>query len=175
MDNTKVVMIAGKARSGKDTVANMLAEKLDNTHRLALAAPMKDIVADMLDIRVEELEELKNNPDTPHRGYLQRFGQKAKEYFGNNCWVDYLQHVVNNLPNSSVVIVSDFRYPNEELPNSITVNVTNNRVTTKDSHSSENALNGMVFNITIVNNGTLSDLDKEVEKLATYIKMLQMS
>lgn len=59
----KVIMISGKKRSGKDTVANIISQFLEESEILHIAAPMKRIVSKSFGLTLDELEELKNNPD----------------------------------------------------------------------------------------------------------------
>ena len=164
-----IIMVAGKKRAGKDTFTNILADKIDGVHRVALADPMKDILAFTLDYSTGALEELKNDSKRPHRGYLQRFGEYAKKYFGQDCWVNITKHTVANLPKGSIAVISDFRYPNEELDNAITVQIINDRVEDiVDTHSSENALEKFKFSYSINNSGSIKELENAVDAFIDY-------
>ena len=164
-----VICIGGKKRAGKDTVADIIC-KITKAKKVSLAGPMKDIIADMLHISVPALEELKNNPDKPHRGYLQRLGQKAKEYFGETCWTDYTRRVIENIPGDTIAIISDFRYPIETQEGDITINVVNSKLPEDiDTHSSENSLNKFAFTYTIYNEGSLKDLEYSVRGLVAKL------
>lgn len=167
-----VILIAGLKRSGKDTVADMLLNKINGSRKLAYAAPMKDIIADMLGITTEKLEVLKNDESNPHRGYLQRFGQKAKEYFGENCWGDYVEHIISNLPKGSTTIISDFRMPVEAIKGALTINVLRKGIADTDLHVSETALRDFVFDVTVYNDGTLQELDDQLSKLVSHLKAI---
>ena len=165
MVKDNVILIAGDKRVGKDTVADMLLAKINKSNRVAYADPMKDMVANMLGITVEELEKLKNDETKPHRGYLQRFGQRAKRYFGENCWGDYAEFIIANSPKGSVSVISDFRMPIEYVEGALTIKILDRRKQNKDTHISENALGDFEFDITIYNEGSLEDLEKEVDSL----------
>ena len=166
MYKDNVIIIGGRKRVGKDTVATLLVKYIGKAKCISLASPMKEILADTLGISVEEVERLKNNESNPHRGYLQRFGQKAKEYFGEECWIEYNRHVIANLPKGTTAIIPDFRYPNETKAGDITINVVNPKLPgVTDNHSSENSMNNFEFDYTIINNGTLEDLENTVENL----------
>ncbi len=165
METRKVILIAGDKRAGKDTVADMIINKLNNAYKLSYAEPMKVILAETLGITLDQLEIRKNNELYSHRGYLQRFGQVCKRYFGENCWVEIVEHTIENLPNNSVVVLSDLRLPNEVLDGAITVKVVNPRIKNKDTHISENALKDYNFDITIVNDGTLEQLEDKVKDM----------
>ena len=64
----KVILITGKAGSGKDTTAVLLKEMLEcqgkKVEILHFADELKKYVAGMLNISVEELEELKRNKES---------------------------------------------------------------------------------------------------------------
>jgi len=167
---TKVILIAGLARAGKDTVADMLADKIDKTYRLAYAEPMKAILADTLGLSLEDLELRKNSNLYAHRGYLQRFGQKCKEYFGENCWGEIVERQVEHLPNDGVAILSDFRMPIEYIDGAITIKVVNPKVKSTDKHISENALTNFNFDITIVNDSTLEQLEDKVQDVVNRLE-----
>ena len=167
----KVIIIAGRKRAGKDTVANLFIKHLDKAVKVPLATPMKELVADMLHISMEDLEDLKNNEQNPHRGYLQRFGQKAKEYFGEDCWINYNRHLIANLPKGTTAIISDFRFPKESKEGDITINVINDRLPENlDSHSSENSMGNCMFDYTIYNNGTIREVEEEVVRVVNSLK-----
>lgn len=163
----RVILVAGARRHGKNTIADMLATKIKKSRRLAYAEPMKDILADTLGVSVEELEDLKNSESLPHRGYLQRFGQKAKELFGSAVWVNIIKHKIANLPKGTTTIISDFRMPIEALDGALTIKVINAKVKDTDEHISERALDSFEFDVIIVNDGTLKDLETKVDNLLT--------
>lgn len=60
-----IVGISGLAGSGKDTVANMLLEKVPGARKIAFAEPMKRFVSELYDWPLEKLEdyEFKETPD----------------------------------------------------------------------------------------------------------------
>jgi hypothetical protein len=166
----KIILISGLSRSGKDTVADMLAARFDNSKRLAFASPMKAILAETLGLTLEQLEERKNSSQYAHRGYLQRFGQVCKRYFGENCWGEIVEHTIDNLPKDSIIIISDFRMPVEHIEGAITVQVVNPRVTGNDPHVSENALKDFKSDAVIVNDGTLEELEDKVQDLVNRLE-----
>lgn len=165
MVKDNVILIAGAKRSGKDTVADMLAKKIKGSYRLSYAEPMKDIVYEMLGLTFDEGEALKNSDSNPHRGYLQRFGQKAKQYFGANCWGEIVEHTIANLPKGSTTIISDFRVPVEHIKGSLTIKIVNPKIKDIDVHISERALDNFEFDVLIYNSGTLKELEAKVDTL----------
>lgn len=109
-----LIGLKGYKGVGKDTVADYLVHRHDFT-KLAFAAKMKQAVASLLDISIEEVDEFKNNyggtldrveliisigaigeRSMGWREFLQRFGtEMGREVFGNDFWVDQL---INDLP-----------------------------------------------------------------------------
>lgn len=161
-----VISISGRKRAGKDTVADMIIKRVKRAQRVALADPMKYIVANMLKITLEELEVLKNDESNPHRWFLQSLGQDAKLYFGEDCWAEYARHVIANLPKGATAIITDIRFPFERRGGDLTINVVNDRLgVNTDSHQSENGMEGAEYDITIYNNGTLKELEAKVKKI----------
>jgi len=61
MKSKKVILITGYDRCGKDYLANKLTDYL-NADIEHLADPLKDVVCGILDLKRNELEDLKNNP-----------------------------------------------------------------------------------------------------------------
>ena len=166
-----VIMIAGIKRSGKDTSAQLLKEALETDDHIvdiaSFADPMKYILATILGITEEELDALKNNPDHPHRGYLQRLGTEAmKPIFGSNVWQELLSAKIVK-SEADYFIVPDFRFP-IEYGCSIypyTVKVEREGLESVDTHSSETALEGFDFDYTLYNNGTLAELQEAINEL----------
>ena len=127
-----VVLIHGFKRSGKDTIADLiikLAEKNNKTAvKLPLAKPIKEILAETLDMSENELEYVKERPielryvyeDTPvvneltGRDLLKNFGQTMKEYLGKTIWSDIILHKIF-LNDSDIYIIPDVRFYEEEF------------------------------------------------------------
>lgn len=65
MEPRFIIAISGKQRSGKDTFATILKEKLRgmNFVKVSLATPLKQIVAFRMGISVECLERIKTDPE----------------------------------------------------------------------------------------------------------------
>ena len=167
MSKTRVLLISGYKGSGKDLVAKMIQDQLISDVVIDhFAADMKQILATTLGMTLEQLDIFKNDHTMPHRGYLQRFGTDAiKPVFGNDVWAD---KVYSRLDPNVFNIIPDFRFPNEvssEERFDIRTLKVDRGLTPTDSHSSENSLQDRIFDYTVSNKGTISDLSMTVANL----------
>lgn len=172
---TKLILINGKKRSGKDYFAKLVQMELLNHNKsskiMSFADPIKDIISTTLDISKEDLEKYKNDDNSyglavqsyqsgiieegnviNFRGILQRFGTEAmKQWFGEDVWVKLLKQQAEKL-NYDYIIVPDFRFLCEDVGD-ITVKIKNDDVECIDNHRSENELNDYRFHYIIDNTG----------------------
>ena len=112
-----LVIVAGNAQAGKDSVADMLAEMIPRSRRDAFADPMKQCVNLKTGIPMEILNgpaSIKNDPRFGRYGKSPREltiieGQTARKEIAETVWVDSL---VTRFQRSGehVTIVSDCRY-----------------------------------------------------------------
>ena len=164
----KIILVGGKKGSGKNHVADTLKEYLESKNitvdLYAFADPMKEIIQKTFDINLDQLNEMKNEKFpieffdgsrdnvTDMRSIIQKFGTEAMQsVFGVKVWKNLADEFIEN-SKADVVIVTDFRFPNECIDNSYTLNVKNSKTDdVKDNHSSENLLNDFDFDFTIEN------------------------
>lgn len=196
-----IILVSGKKRAGKDTVAQMIVEQLQGAYsisRLSFAEPMKEILADTFDVELEDLEDFKNKPkeypivimhpelvesfelSTDFRKLLQRFGTEAmKKQFGDDVWSELLYKKIH----SDITVVSDWRFKSEleflkKQPDVKVFTVRVNRVgqVVHDEHISEKDLDDVIVDYALFN--TLEDFDsleKQVSSLTDKIpKQLQV-
>ncbi len=190
-----LIALAGFAQSVKDTVAKFLINK-HNFKRLAFADALREALyklnpyvalsgrsLDGLDSPpfMYRLQEIVNkdgwdrakteNPEI--RELLQRLGTEAgREIHGQDCWTNIVKQQIAAEPLQNFV-VTDMRFPNElSLINSLgghTVRVVRDGVKSVNDHISDAYLEGVTFRIE--NNGTLEDLEKEVNGLHTLLTL----
>lgn len=171
----QLVGLAGYARAGKDTTADILEEHgferrafADLLKRATLTLNPSVWTADYghhpMAMDVERLgwEGAKQIPEV--RELLQRMGTEVgRELFGTNFWVEKAMATVEA---GSKVVFTDVRFPNEfeaikaagghvwriERPGFGPVN----------GHSSETAIDGFDYDLVIHNDGSLHDLELNV-------------
>lgn len=157
----KIIQLGHRKRQGKDTVATMLQERLPNAEVMAFARPMKDIFYGAMGLTFEEGEE-KKNTDHEFRQCLQRFGSgDIKTYFSPSVWRDVL---MANTPECDYLIIPDFRFYEEYIPQSLTIRVHRDE-DYSDQHSSETALEDFPFDILLINDGSMEQLSDRVDTI----------
>lgn len=187
-----LIAISGKARSGKDTFAEYLAEELFKvTHKtyvlMAYATELKNRVQQDFDLSYEQLwGDEKEIPDkrylksmshdddvywTP-REILQDYGQfhRTIDY---QFWVKQLFNIIDRVEYENVII-TDCRHPNEiDVPLDrggyhIKVEKEDRSSIHNSQHISETILgDGYKVDIELENNGTLEDLRKSTTELVS--------
>lgn len=170
----QIIGLSGYARTGKDTVAQLLVER--GWHQASFAAPLKQALLTLdptiratAGLRLSDLitaygwEKTKDKfPEV--RQLLQRMGTDVgRQFFGDNVWVDL---ALKGLPEGVPVVFSDCRFPNEgdairRLGGHV-VRVNRHGYGPTNGHVSETALDDYPFDAYIWNTGTLDELRMQV-------------
>jgi hypothetical protein len=171
-----IIGLSGYARSGKDTVANILVEK-HGYKRIAFADPIRKLLYEMdplvpqvykdsiINYRLQDLVDSygwdKVKVDYPEvRRLLQELGVGARKLFGDTFWIN---EALFDVAPQDKVVVSDVRFENEakwiqdfkgqiwriKRVGNVAVN----------EHVSESQLDGYPVDQIFVNNGTIEDLE----------------
>ena len=174
-----LIGLSGYARSGKDTVAELLCLNY-GYKRVSFADPMRQalyVLSPKLDniVRLSEYVDdygwdvAKQNQEV--RRLLQVFGTEVgRKMFGLDFWIDI---ALKDLSGDTQVVISDVRFPNEadaiaKLGGSMwRINRKNHSAV--NGHASEHAMDNYMFNHVIYNDGTLDDLSDEVFMLAKHL------
>lgn len=173
----KIITISGKAQHGKDTVANIMKEILEEQDNRVLVAHYGDLVK----YCITTFLNWDGNKDEFGRYLLQHFGTDIVRAKSPNYWVNFIVDMLTFLNGMwEYVLIPDARYPNEidRLKESgfdvVTVRV--NRSTVNDhmteeqrAHSSETALDEYKMDYVIQNDGSLSSLRSKVESILEEI------
>jgi len=122
---SKVILITGYDRCGKDYLANKLSQYLD-ADIVHLADSLKDIVCDLLDTEREELENLKNSPyayiDIEYnydgvrksqtigfRAFIIRVASAIRNNISKNVFIESVKNKIRE-SNKEYIIVPDARF-----------------------------------------------------------------
>lgn len=164
----KIIMIGGKAGSGKNSFANILQLKLPNSVIIAFGDYLKTVCTYFGYKKIKDKED---------RDILQRVGTDLIRERDPDFWAMVLTNLQCNISTEfDYFIIPDFRFPNEYEyeerifghENIITIKIerTNykSRLTEEQQeHISENALNSFDFNCIIQNDGDVVNLDKKAD------------
>ena len=173
----KLIGISGKKQSGKDTVADIIKCVMLNKgvlcERHGFADALKSEIAEATGLTLAYMEQRKDVFRTIYQWWGTDF---RRNLFGKDYWLklmdDYLfQHEDEDV----LILIPDVRFSNEathihKLGGRV---IRISRITTADDkHPSETELtdDNFPYNHTIVNDGTLDDLEQNVLKMLNKFK-----
>jgi hypothetical protein len=177
-----LIGLAGKKRSGKDTVGNYLIQHYNFIKR-GFADPLKEackIIFNLSDSQVygNNKEVIDNRWETTPRKILQVVGtelfrERLSELFPNiqdKIWLRNFEIWYNNIKNRINVSVVDMRFLNEinliKKLDGKTILVRRDAMNTIDNHSSENEfLTYNKFDYIIDNNSTFQNLYLRIDEI----------
>lgn len=169
----KLVGFTGYKETGKSTAGQFLVEQ--GFTRLGFADKLKEAVANLFGISIQEVEEFKEKAELPEddicvmigdyggmlhtsltwRGFLQRFGtEMGRETFGWDFWIE---QALPDFPRQDTVI-TDVRFDNEAariIRFGGTVIQIIRPGYESDGHESEQGIDPDLIDATIVNDGSL--------------------
>ena len=161
----KVICISGKARHGKDTLANYLEDGMQFWHKRVLIAHYADLVKYVC----KTFFGWDGVKDERGRTLLQYVGTDRVRAVSPDYWADFVVNILSMFKDEwDYVIIPDTRFPNEvELLKHYGFDVSLVRVVRPDfdsglteeqkQHPSETALDDYVYDY-IVENTSLGDL-----------------
>jgi len=196
---TRVIGLTGRARSGKNTVAAMIADLLpvERVAEGAFADAVKVSAARALGVpftgddvgiaavrrwadefKLDHTVQVVRDGQVLHeitgRSYLQRYGTEAhRELFDPDFWVN----VVDLNPDGvDVLVMTDVRFPNEaevirEQGGEVWQIVGDDSGAT-DEHASERPLPPQLIDRELVNRGTLDQLRAQVEVALGLVRLV---
>lgn len=168
----KFICISGKARHGKDTVADMMQSELEARHNRVLITHY----ADLLKYICKAYFGWDGNKDEAGRTLLQHVGTDCVRKQNPNFWVDFILQIATLFADKwDYIIIPDTRFPNEisrikEQFDSVHIRVIRDEagkeLTQEQAlHESEVALDHVAPDYSIYNCGSLEDLKENVTKL----------
>jgi hypothetical protein len=182
-----IIGFNGLKHSGKTTAADYLVEEY-GFEPVSFAQPMKDSIAALFGVTVEDLEEVKDSPlahvtlflpsveEQPAgqvrlsiRQFMQRYGTEAHRMipeFGLNVWSDMAE---DKLSADKNLVVADCRFDNEAVVihrcGGKIVKVVRDAVVSGDEHASETGLSPMNIDLFLSNNDRIDDLFDRLDLL----------
>lgn len=182
----KLIGLCGKARSGKDTIADRLMSHFGMA-TYAFADPLRRAAHEMFGVPLESFLGSNPNREEPHpfwgispREMLQKLGSEGgRDVFGQDLWVRRAQQYWDNLQASdtldrlklrpsfwSGLVVTDIRYDNEAQwvlgQGGVVVEVKRPDAITVASHRSEQGIDDLLVTSTINNDGDLALLYRKI-------------
>ena len=167
----KVLLISGKAQNGKDTLGAILKNELENTGKRVLVTHY----ADLLKYICSSFFSWNGEKDEVGRKILQYVGTDVIRKKMPDFWVDFILSILELFPSDwDYVIIPDTRFPNEISKMSDSgFDVTHIRVKRpnfkspltkqQQEHPAETALDNIEPDITVLNDGSIDDLEAKVK------------
>jgi len=154
-----IVALSGYARSGKDAAGEILVRQYGFVRR-ACADPLKAVARDL---------GWDGAKDDAGRVLLQNLGVSIRTHLHRDAWI---WPVLLDLPPR--LVITDVRYPNEaeavKAAGGCVIRVERPSVGPVNAHLSEVALDEWSFDGTIVNDGSLADLEATVSSLVRWLE-----
>ena len=174
----KLIGLAGRARSGKSSIAQYLVNDYGYQH-LAFADPIRDILEYVFNVPRKYIDTHKEEV-IPHLGvtarHLMQHTGDSYRAIRETWWIevleDRLKEIKRGLGNDICVVVSDVRYNNEafwcrQRGQLWHITRTDQDPTQTRAHSSEAGIVPLGGEALIQNTGTLADLFDHVNYLLT--------
>lgn len=114
-----LLLITGKAGTGKTTMSEYIVEHYEGSKNYALGDKLKELTFRLLKIFGVEIESLNDLYDVKtknkYRHYMQQIGTDCvREVFGEDFWCEVLsERVLHDLCEERTVMISDVRFRNE--------------------------------------------------------------
>lgn len=174
-----IIGLAGRARSGKDTTAQFICDAVQ-AQQISFAQPLRDGLKAMFNLRDEHFSEALKERPLPHVGgksprtLMQTLGTEwGREMISRGLWTELAMHRAKSLlvdPSQvNAVVISDVRFDEEAAAilesGGVVIEVVRPGAPKVAKHSSEMGVNEVYIDHTLVNDGTLSDLQRKVEEL----------
>lgn len=176
-----IIGLSGYAQTGKDTIAKHLVENY-GFKRIAFADPIREalykldpIISDIVDLphvgianAVDNIGwELLKQSSPQVRRLLQRMGTEVgRNMFGTDFWV---YQAFKDVSSQSQVVFTDVRFPNEfhhiKSHFGKVFRVEKPGISAVNAHVSEMALDNYNFDGVILNNGSIEELNVQIDSI----------
>lgn len=179
-----IIGLVARKQHGKDTTADHLVKNYKFS-KVAFADPLKDACRVLFNLNDEQLygdqkEVIDPNWGTTPRHILQFIGTEVfREYItkllpdiGSNFWIKNLEDRYKKAlasDKNTRIAVADVRFQNEadtiHKLNGIVIKIIRPSMQSNDEHASEKSIDLVDADYTIINDGTLDDLYKKIDKI----------
>ncbi|SEG15507.1 deoxynucleotide monophosphate kinase family protein [Marinobacterium lutimaris] len=176
----KLIGIAGRANSGKDTLAGLILEHVTGQQR-AFADPLRRAAMEIFGLTLEQMtdRDLKEKV-IPYWGYsprqvLQLLGTESiRDVFGPDTWVkraalgleELLAVDADERYDGDVVVFTDCRFAEEarwiRQSGGVVIHITRPGLAAVHGHVSEMPLPEALIDFVVVNDGSIDDLRHQV-------------
>ena len=172
-----VILLSAKSGHGKDFIANIMKEKLEQKGNKVLVTHY----ADLLKYILKTFFDWDGQKDEHGRHLLQYVGTDVIRRQNPNYWVDFVKDIIIMFSNNwDYILIPDARFPNEITrmfcSNFRTISIRIRRINyssklteEQQQHESETALDNYPFDYYMTNDGTLDGVTKEVDN---FIKVI---
>ena len=172
-----VILLSAKSGHGKDFIANIMKEKLEQKGNKVLVTHY----ADLLKYILKTFFDWDGQKDEHGRHLLQYVGTDVIRRQNPNYWVDFVKDIIIMFSNNwDYILIPDARFPNEITRmfcsnfRTISIRITRLNYISKltdeqQQHESETALDSYSFDYYMTNDGTLDGVTKEVDN---FIKVI---
>lgn len=172
-----VILLSAKSGHGKDFIANIMKEKLEQKGNKVLITHY----ADLLKYILKTFFNWDGQKDEHGRHLLQYVGTDVIRKQEPDYWINFIKDIITMFPNEwDYILIPDARFPNEvtamycEDFGTISVRIRRINYTSKlteeqQQHESETALDSYSFDYYMTNDGTLDGVTKEVDN---FIKVI---
>lgn len=165
-----IIQIGGFKRSGKDTISQMIANHYQSSGKLVdifhYADPIKEHLCKLFNISLEQLDEFKNSKKelwsfyfynyydaykvADFRDLLTSTGDSFKSIFGDDIFSRLMWEKIEK-SEADIIIIPDFRFAVEHIPNAVTIRINNSDIINDTDHPSETELIDFDFDMSIDN------------------------
>lgn len=180
----KIIGITGNAGAGKDTLALLLctANSLIDVHTSirSFADPLKEYVMAKFDLGHSDVYTQEGKSKVIEwlgvtvREVLQREGTElTRDPWGQDFWILHMQNKIKKLADNAVVIIPDVRFEDEAKfvkdAGGVLIQIQRQGLEVDTGHRSEQGIGSVVPDFVVHNNGSISDLGEEADRVAGRI------
>ena len=165
----RMIGLNGKARAGKSTTAKLLLDRGYADYEYAFAQPVKAMCKALgIDPDDPYWEANKTKPiplfgGRSYRQIMQNLGTEwGRQFLGEDVWVRFADQIQKTMPDQTMLI-SDVRYDNEaafvKSNGGLIIEIQSPISQEVHSHRSEAGIDARFIDFTVINDGTLEQLD----------------